>query len=418
MVDIARPEFARQKRTRRMIYVAVAVVALAGITVGVSRLKPAAPSVDRATVWVDTVKRGSMVRQVRGSGTLVPEDIRWIPAATQGRVERILLRPGAEVTPGTVILELSNPELENQAREAAFQLRSAQAAYENRKVELESQLLNQRAQGAQLDADYRSARLQAEADEQLGKDGLSSDLTVKQSRAKADALETRVKLERERLDMAMRAVQSQLAVSQAEVDRLQSNHALRRSQLDALKVRVSMSGQLTVVPVEVGQQVAPGTNLARVANPTRLKAELRIAETQAKDIMIGQSAQVDTRNGVIEGRVSRIDPAATSGTVLVDVSLSGELPKGARPDLTVDGTIELERLEQVVHVGRPAFGQENSTISLFKVDPRTGEAVRVRVSLGRSSVNTIEIREGLEPGDQVILSDMSAWDAFDRVQLG
>jgi HlyD family secretion protein len=329
-----------------------------------------------------------------------------------------VLRPGAEVTPGSVILELSNPELENQAREAQFQLRSAEAAYENRKVELESQLLTQRAQAAQLEADYRSARLQAQADEQLGREGLTSDLTVKQSRAKADALETRVKLEGERLEMATKALASQLAVFQAEVDRLRSNHELRERQLDALKVRASTSGQLTVVPVDVGQQVAPGANLARVANPTRLKAELRIAETQARDITIGQLAQVDTRNGVIEGRVSRIDPAATNGTVLVDISLLGDLPRGARPDLTVDGTIELERLEDVVHVGRPAFGQENSTVSLFRVDAQSGEAVRVRVSLGRSSVNTIEVREGLEPGDQVILSDMSAWDAFDRVRLG
>lgn len=418
MVDIARPESVlRRKRMKQIIYAVVAVAVLAGITFFVSQLKPAAPSVERATVWIDTVKRGPMVRQVRGSGTLVPEDIRWIPAQTQGRVERILMRSGAAVQPETVILELSNPQLENDAREAGLQLRSSEAAYQNRKVELESALLGQRAGTAQLDSDHRIAVLQAQAEAQLGKDGLSSDLTVKRAQAQADALAIRVKLDKERLEMATKGVMSQLAVTQSEVDRARSNYQLRQSQLDALKVRAGLAGQLTQVPVEVGAQVGPGTNLARVANPARLKAELRIPETQAKDILIGQVAQVDTRNGIIEGRVARIDAAATAGTVLVDVSLVGELPRGARPDLTVDGTVELERLDNIIYVGRPAFGQENSTVMLYKVDPTTGEANRLRVGLGRSSVNTIEIKEGLQPGDQVILSDMSSYDQFDRVQI-
>lgn len=416
MVDIPRPDQRRKKRVRQAAYIVAALTAVLLITVGVSRLKPAAPTVDRATVWVDTVKRGPMLRQVRGTGTLVPEDIRWIPATTDGRVERIVLRPGAVVDADTVILELSNPELEQSVLEAELQLEAAEAQLENRRAELESQLLALRATTAQVEAEYRQARLQAEADEALARDGLISDLTMKISRSRADELEHRSKLERQRLETAERALKSQLAVQEAEVGRLRTVHQLRRSQLDALRVRAGVSGVLQQVPVEVGARVTPGTNLARVADPTRLKAELRIAETQAKDVQIGQVAVVDTRNGTVNGRVSRIDPAATNGTVLVDIALEGPLPRGARPDLTVDGTIELERLDDVVYVGRPAFGQEHSTVGLFKLEP-DGSAVRVQVRLGRSSVNTIEILEGLKPGDQVVLSDMSAWDAFERVRL-
>jgi HlyD family secretion protein len=418
MVDIQRPpEVARRKKMRRILYAGVGVLVIAGITVGVSRMKPAAPSVERATVWVDQVKRGPMLRQVRGSGTLVPEEIRWIPAVTEGRVERIVLRPGAVVNPNSVILELSNPELEQTAREAQLQLQSAEAALKNRRVELESQLLNQRSVLAQLEAEYEQAKLQAEADEKLAKEALVSDLTLKISKSRADQLGSRVQLERKRYEMSQAGMESQLAVQQSDVDRLRNLYQLRQSQLDQLRVRAGNDGVLQLVPVEVGARVAPGTNLARVANPQHLKAELRIAETQAKDIMIGQVAQVDTRNGIIPGRVSRIDPAAQNGTVTVDVALEGELPRGARPDLTVDGTVELERLEDVINVGRPAFGQENSVVTLFKLVPGTSEAIRVKVTLGRSSVNTIEIKEGLQPGDQVILSDMSSWDQFDRVRL-
>jgi HlyD family secretion protein len=418
MVDIQRPpEVARRKKMRRILYAGVGILVIAAITVGVSRMKPAAPSVERATVWVDQVKRGSMLRQVRGSGTLVPEEIRWIPAVTEGRVERIVLRPGAVVTPDSVILELSNPELEQTAREAQLQLQSAEAALKNRRVELESQLLNQRSVLAQLEAEYEQAKLQAEADEKLAKEALVSDLTLKISKSRADQLGSRVQLERKRYEMSQAGMESQLAVQQSDVDRLHNLYQLRQSQLDQLRVRAGNDGVLQLVPVEVGARVAPGTNLARVANPKKLKAELRIAETQAKDITIGQVAQVDTRNGIIPGRVSRIDPAAQNGTVTVDVALEGELPRGARPDLTVDGTVELERLEDVINVGRPAFGQENSVVTLFKLVPGTNEAIRVKVTLGRSSVNTIEIKEGLQPGDQVILSDMSSWDQFDRVRL-
>jgi HlyD family secretion protein len=417
MVDIARsPDVVRKKKLRRILYGAAALVVIILITVGVSKLKPAAPGVDRSVVWIDTVKRGDMVRQVRGSGTLVPEEIRWIPATTQGRVERILLRPGAQVRPETVILELSNPELQQSVTEAQLAYQSAQASFQNRKAELESQLLNQQSEVANIEALYKEADLTLEANEQLQKDGLVSGIVLKQSRSRADELKNRLSIAQKRLEISTAGVKSQLAPQEAEVDQRRAAYQLRVRQLDDLRVKAGMSGVLQVVPVEVGAQVQPGTNLARVADPTNLKAELRIAETQTKDIQIGQPAEVDTRNGVVKGRVARIDPASTNGTVGVDVILEGALPPGARPDLSVDGTIRLEELRNIVYVGRPAFGQENSTVGLFRLQP-DGEAVRVNVKLGRSSVNTIEIQDGLQPGDQVILSDMSTYDQFERIRL-
>jgi HlyD family secretion protein len=417
MVDIARgPEVKRRKRIRQSVYAVSALTVIILITIGVSRLKPAAPTVDRQTVWIDKVQRGPMLRQVRGSGTLVPEEIRWIPATTQGRVERIILRSGAQVTPETIILELSNPELEQSVLSDQLAYKAAQAQYESRKADLESELLNQRAGTARVEAEYRQAALQLEANETLWKDQLISEIQLKQSRSQAQELQNRFQIEQKRLEIASQNINAQLAPQQAEVDRLRTLYELRRRQLDELKVRAGIAGTLQVVPVEVGQQVQAGTNVARVANPKSLKAELRIAETQTKDIAIGQVASIDTRNGVVEGKVSRIDANATNGTVGVDVTLIGELPPGARPDLSVDGTVELERLSNVVFVGRPAFGQEQSTVGLFKL-LEGGEAVRVNVRLGRSSVNTIEIIEGLQPGDQVILSDMSQFDSFDRVRL-
>jgi HlyD family secretion protein len=417
MVDIARsPEVKRRKKIRRAIYAGAALLGIILITVGVSRLQPAAPGVDRATVWIDTVKRGPLIRQVRGAGTLVPEDIRWIPATTQGRVDRILLRPGATVKPDTVILELSNPDLRQAVMEAQLEYASAQANSENRKAELQSQLLNQESEVATIEASYKEAQLRLAANEELYKDQLISELQLKEFRGKADELKNRLSVAQKRLEISRAGVESQLAPQAAEVDQRKAALNLRLRQLEDLKVKAGMNGVLQVVPVEVGAQVAPGANLARVANPTTLKAELRIAETQTKDLSIGQVAEVDTRNGVVPGRVVRIDPAATNGTVGVDITLEGELPPGARPDLSVDGTIRLEKLDDVIFVGRPAFGQEESTISLFKLQP-DGEAIRTTVKLGRSSVNTIEIKEGLQPGDQVILSDMSAWDQFDRVRI-
>jgi len=421
MVDIQRsPSVLRRKKIKRVIYGIAALAGIVVITVAVSRLKPAAPTVDRATVWVDTVKRGSMVRQVRGSGTLVPEVTRWIPASTQGQVERIVLRPGAQVKPDSVILELSNPTLEQSVVEARLNLEGAQAQYENQKATLESAVLNQQSVVAQTEAAYRQAQLQYEADEQLAKDGLVSEINLKRSRSQAEELKNRVDIEQRRLKIQQDGVSSQLAPQLSEVDRRKTLYQLQLKLQDDLRVRAGIDGVLQQVPVEVGQQVSPGLNLARVADPTVLKAEIRIAETQARDIQIGQKAAVDTRNGIIEGRVARIDPAAQQGTVGVDVTFDvdyRDYPRGARPDLNVDGTIELERLEDVVYVGRPAFGQEHSTVGLFKLT-EDGEAVRVNVKLGRSSVQTIEVEEGLQPGDQVILSDMSAWDAFDRVRLG
>jgi HlyD family secretion protein len=423
MVDIARsPSVIRKKKIRRAIYAALALLTIILITVGVSRLQPAAPGVDRATVWVDTVKRGQMLRQVRGSGTLVPEDIRWIPATTQGRVERILLRPGAQVKPDTVILELSNPDLQQAVKEAQLAVQSAQAAYDNRKADLESTLLTQQSTLATIEANYNQAKLELESNETLKKDGLVAELTVKRNRGQVEELQNRLAIERKRLEMTRAGIRSQLAPQEADIAKMRAANDLQMRRLDDLRVKAGMEGVLQCVcsnpttQVDVGSQVGPGTNLARVANPTNLKAELRIAETQTKDIRIGQYAEVDTRNGVVKGKVSRIDPASSGGTVGVDVILDGALPPGARPDLSVDGTIRLEELNDIIFVGRPAFGQENSSVSLFKV-MANGEAIRTTVRLGRSSVNTIEIVEGLQPGDQVVLSDMSTYDEYQRVQL-
>jgi HlyD family secretion protein len=417
MVDIARsPEVKRKKKIRRIIYGAVALVAIVLITVGVSRLRPAAPGVDRATVWIDTVKRGPMIRQVRGSGILVPENIRWITATTSGRIERLVLRPGATVTPTTVILEMSNPDLQQTVMEAQLAFRSAEAAFENRKADLQSQLLKEEAGVVTLESQYRQASLTLAANEELYKEKLISELQLKQFRASDSDLKNQLSVSRQRLEILKTGVKSQLAPQEAEVNQRRAAMELRLRQLDDLKVKAGMNGVLQVVPVEVGASVQAGAQIARVADPTVLKAELRIAETQTKDIAIGQVAEVDTRNGVVPGKVSRIDPASANGTVGVDITLEGALPPGARPDLSVDGTVRLQKLDDVIFVGRPAFGQEESTITLFKLSA-DGEAHRTKVVLGRSSVNTIEIREGLQPGDQVILSDMSSYDQFDRVKL-
>lgn len=416
-MDIPRPNAAKEKRKKRIVYGAIVGLVLIGITVVLARLKPAAPTVERNLVWIDTVKRGPMVRQVRGLGTLVPEEIRWIAARTQGRVDKIILRPGAVVEPGTLILELTNPDVVSASANADSQLRAAEAQLSNLRVQLESQLLQAEATAARAKSDFETTKLQAEVREQLFRDGLVSELELRLTQATAAQAANTNAIEQKRYAFAQQSIAPQLAVQQAEVERLRSLAKLRAEELDALKVRSSMTGVLSALPVEVGAQVQPGTNIARVADPAKLKAEVRIAETQAKDIAIGQLAQIDTRNGVVEGKVARIDPAVQNGTVLVDVRIEGQLPRGARPDLSVDGTIELERLNDVVYVGRPAFGQERSTVGIFKLDPASNDAVRTQVQLGRSSVNTIEIVQGLQPGDRVILSDMSPWDANDRIRL-
>jgi HlyD family secretion protein len=415
-VDIARPDATKRKRARQIKYGATAILVLLLMGIGVARLKPAAPGVDRATLWIDTVQRGAMIRQVRGTGTLVPEDIRWIPATTSGRVERIIVRPGTEVTQATVILELSNPTLEQELNDAQLKVKSAEASLANLRVQLENSHLQQEATTAIIEADYKKATLQADINKQLADKNLVSKLTLQQSQLDKDLLESRLFNARQQLTKDGESIEARLLVQQSEVDQSRAVMRLKQRQFNELSVRAGLDGVLQLVPVEVGQQVAPGTNLARVANPSRLKAELKIAETQAKDIQIGQAVSIDTRIGLVDGKVVRMDPSVQNGTVTVDVTLDGALPKGARPDITVDGTIELERLTDVLFVGRPALGQEQATVGVFKLQP-DGTATRTQAKIGRMSVDKVELLSGLNAGDQVVLSDMSAWDAYDRVRL-
>ena len=416
-MDIARPHIAKQKRRRRILFASGGVLALIVITVALSHLKPAVPSVDRSTVWVDTVKRGPMVREVRGLGTLVPEEIRWIPANTEGRVEKIVVRPGTHVKADTVILELSSPELEQAAHDAESKLKAAEAEFTTLQAKLQRDLLDQESTTARVHSELEQARMESETNEQLKKNGLVAELQYKTSQVKAAELVNRDAIEEKRLNFARDSIEPQLASKQAEVDQVKAAAQLKLDQVEALHVKAGMNGVLQQMPVDVGQRVKIGDNLARVADPTKLKAEIKIAETQAKDIQIGEKTTIDTRNGVVTGHVTRVDPAVEQGTVKVDAQIDGELPRGARPDLTIDGTIELERLDDVIYVGRPAFGQENNTVSIFKLVSGSSEAVRTPVKLGRSSVNSIEIINGLQPGDQVILSDTSAWDAHERIRL-
>ncbi len=418
-MDIARPEIARKKRMKRILYLIAAGIILPLVTVGLSKLKPAPPEVDGSTVWRDKVKRGPMEIEVRGLGTLVPEDILLIPAATDGRVERRWVLPGTAVKANDVLLTLSNPELDQSALDAEWQLRAAEAQYESLKAQLATDRLNREAAAATVKSDYRQAQLNADKDEQLAKLGLGSDLNVMLSKAKAEELSTRNEIEQRRLKVSAESEKAQLDAQRARVEQLRALYDLKRSQLESLKVRAGADGVLQAleVPIEVGQRVAAGTILAKVVQPTRLKAQLKVAETQAKDVQLGQAAEIDTHNGTIPGRVIRIDPAVLNGTVTVDVKLEGKLPQGARPDLSVDGTIEIVRLSDVVYVGRPAFGQPSSTVGLFRLTNKGKEAVRVQVKLGRASVNTIEVLGGLNVGDEVILSDMSRWDGFDRIRL-
>lgn len=418
-MDIQRPSNARAKKIRRIIYGSVAFLLIAGVSYGLSRLRPAAPTVDRATIWTDEVKRGPMLREVHGLGTLVPEDIRWIPAQTNARVEKIVLRPGVDqvVKPDSVILELSDPQVQRDMLDAQYQLKGAEADLANLKVTVNSQLMNQKSTEASVRSDYEQEKIQHDVDDKLLKEGIGSDVTARLSKVKVEQLAIRLQLEEERTRVATDSAQAQLAAQEAKVDQMRALYALKKSQYDALHVRAGMNGVLQLVPVEEGQQVTAGTQLARVADPKRLKAEIKIPETQAKDVVVGQKATIDTRNGVVDGSVMRVDPSVQNGTVTVDVRIPGPLPQGARPDLSVDGTIELENLKDVLYVGRPVNGQQDSKIGIFKLVDDGAEAVRVNVVLGRSSVNTIEIREGLKVGDKVILSDMSQWDNFDRIRL-
>ena len=418
-MDISRPDLKAKKRKRQALTIAVGVVVLAVVTFLVMRLKPAAPTVDRSVVWTDTVKRGPMVRQVRGLGTLVPREdaIRQIPAQTEATVVRILVLPGSTVKPDTVLLELADPQATQQALDAELALKGARADLSNTQVKVQSDLMAQKSAAATVNADYNQAQRQAKTDKSLYGLGVISGLAYNSSQGKADELTTRNKLEEQTIDINEKAVESQIAVQQAKVEQAQAIYDLKRQQLDALRVRAGISGVLTSLPMAVGQHVTLGTMLAQVVQPNQLKAQLKIPETQARDIQLGQPASIDTHNGIADGKVTRIDPAVVNGTVTVDAELVGTLPDGLRTDLSVDGTIDLERMKDVLYVGRPAFGNENSTITLFRLDPDAKGAVRVPVKVGRASVNAIQVIEGLHEGDTVILSDMSRYDTADRIRL-
>jgi HlyD family secretion protein len=417
-MDIKRPPKSKiKKKIRNAVMIVVVVTAIGGITYGLTKLKPAAPTLDRSTAVIETVKRGEMVRDVRGNGTLVPELTRMVPAPADGRVERILLKAGVEVQPSTVLVELSNPQLEQQATDTEFQVKAAEADEENLKVRLESDAMTQKAAIATINSQYSQAKLQLDADEVLAKQGLVADLVLKISRVAVQDLANRLKVEQERLAVSSKSTKAQLNAASSRLQQLRALATLRRQEVDALKVRAGSAGVLQQVTVSEGQQVTPGFNIARVADPASLKAVLRVPETQITDVRIGQPVIVDTRNGLIQGQVSRIDPAAREGTFEIDASLIGPLPPSARPDLSVDGTIELERLKDVLKVGRPAFGQAQQTIGMFVLTPDGSEAIRTPVKLGRNSVSTIEILDGLKEGDQVIISDTSALDSYNRIRV-
>ena len=405
------------KNRRRFLYLAAAIVAVVATTVGLSRLKPAAPSVELGTLWMDTVRKGPMVREVRGPGTLVPEQIRWISAVTPGRVDRVLVQPGVMVDENTLLLELSNPDVQIQSLQAQRELTAAEAELISLKTNLEAQRLTQAGAVATAKSAYREAQRKAKADSDLVAQNLISTAEAGRSGDQAEEMTTRMEIEEKRLAILTDNMKEQLDVQQAQVDRLRAIAAFQRRQVESMVVRAGASGVLQELPMQVGQWAISGATLAKVVRPEKLKAVLRIPETQAPDVTVGQPAAIDTRNGIVKGHVVRMDPASQNGTVTVDVTLDGTLPKGARPDLSVDGTIEIERLSDVLHVGRPAYGQANSTVGIFRMVPGTDEAERVQVGLGRSSVNTIEVLRGLNEGDVVILSDMSRWDAVDRVRV-
>jgi HlyD family secretion protein len=421
-MDVPRTDARRRKIVRWTIFIVIMALAIPGTFYGLSRLKPAAPGVDMSALWPDTAKRGEMLLEVHGLGTLVPEETMLIPATTDGRVAQILVKPGTPVKADSVVMILVNPDLDTEAQDAQYALKVAEADYDNLKVTLQKTLLDMKATAAQVGADYSTARLEADRDAALAKENLLAGVDARISEVKAQQLANRNSIEQERLSINGAAEESQLSAQRVKEDQLRADYELKKSRVEQLKVRAGFDGMLQqlpspLTPVEVGQKVTAGTPLGKVAQPSKLKAELKIAETQVKDITIGLPAVVDTRNGLIEGHVSRIDPSIINGTVTVDVKLEGQLPPGARPDLSVDGTVQIEKLDNVLYVGKPVFGQENATVQIFKIDPDGKYAQKVKVTFGRSSVNTIEIKNGLQPGDRVILSDMSQYDAYDRIRL-
>lgn len=416
-MDISRPDLLKTRHRRKLLLTAAALLALAMAGFAVSRLEPTVPRADRASLWIDAVKRGELSREVRGPGTLVPRETRWISAQTAATVERIVVKPGAVVAADSVILELASPEVQEQLLAATAAVTAAAADYAAKRMTLESQVLDLRSSVAVIQAEFEGARLQSQAEEELNRKGIISALQFRQTQLRAGQLHTRLDLERQRIAKLEQNLDAQLAAERARIAQLENTLALRQRQADALQLKAGIAGVLQQVLVEAGQQVTQGMSLARVARPDVLMAQLRIPETQAKDVAAGQHASIDTRNGVIAGVVTRVDPAVLGGNVLVDVDLSGALPAGARSDLSVDGTIELERLPDVLFVGRPSFGQPQSTIGVFRLDPDGSSAHRVQVRLGRASVSTIEVLDGLVVGDRLILSDISQWDGFDRIVL-
>ena len=416
-MDIPRKDFARKRRLRRVIYTAAAVVVTGAFTYGLSRLEPAAPGIEAATVFAGEVERGDMILDVRGLGTLVPEDILLVPARDEGRVERRRLLPGSPVEPRTILVDLSNPQLEQDVFDTESEIKAAEAELADLRVQLKTETLNLKATAAQVESDYQVAKADYEAQTQLAAAGITDQVSLMKARITAEQLEIRVGIEKERMRMRAGAVEAQVTARQVRLDQQRRLLALRKQKLERLQIRAGIHGVLQQLEVQVGELVSAGTVIARVSDPRRLKAELKIAETQAKDILLGQRAEIDTRNGIIQGSVMRVDPAVIEGTVTIDVRLEDELPKGARPDLSVDGRIVLDHLKDVLKVGRPVYAQAGNTISLFRIEPDGIHASRLRVEVGRVSVNEIQIRGGLRAGDKVILSDMSAMDSFDRIRL-
>jgi HlyD family secretion protein len=416
-MDVKREGVAKKKMIKRIVY---GTILLAGLVVAswqISKLKPAAPSVERATVWIDQVKRGLMVEDRRGLGTLVPENIRQIPAQFDSQVAKIEKRSGDEVKPNDILLVLSNPDMEVQANDFEWQVKQAEAAYADLKVTLQSKTFDQQSVVDTTASDLKQAELTKERDQQLVKLNLKANIDLELSVSKWEQLVGKYKTEKQKLEIQKQSVDAQLTSSKVQIDKLRAQWELKKKQVSELTIRAQIGGKMQEMTLQEGQKVAPGTVLAKIADPTRLMARLNIAETQAKDIILGQKAEIDTRNGIVPGHVIRIDASIVNGTRQVDCKLDGPLPPGAVPDLSVDGTIEIERLPDVVYVGRPVFGQPNSAVSLFKLDDDGKGASRVTVKLGRSSVNTIEVVEGLKVGDQVILSDMSGQDDKPRIRL-
>lgn len=417
IMDIHRPELAKKKKRKRLALSVGGGIVFVGLVVGLFMFDPGPYQVDEETVLIAEVERGPMLREVRGVGTLVPAEVRWVAARSSGRIERIFVLPGAMVEPDTIIMEMSNPELAQQAQDAELQMSAAEADYVSYKVELESRLLQQKSTLAQIRADYRDAQLQAEINLELYKDGLESELAMKRSQLREDQLETRLELEEQRLAFGEEAMEAQLSARNSQREQARARYALLQEQMEGLTVRAGFAGVLQKQDVEVGQQIGPGQSLSQVADPNSLKAVVRISEHQAKDILIGLNSEIDTRNGLVSGRVTRVDPNVESGTVAVDVELYGELPKGSRPDLTVEGVIEIEKLDDVVFVGRPIYASAEKTARIYKLEADSQVAIRVPVDFGKSSVNEIEVVRGLMPGDRIILSDTSDWDSYDRIQL-